>query len=123
MLRSYSLEEEPKTKTRKKRERILNLLQGQKEKHPLEMSAGELSKLQQYKSLEAVRQRGSEYSRKGFFERDGPIYRRWTPPGQDEGETIIDQLVLPSSCRKTVLQLAHAAPLAGHMGRKLPNEL
>lgn len=44
-------------KTRKeKREHNLSFLQGQKGKHPLEMSAGELSKLQQEdKSLEAVR--------------------------------------------------------------------
>ena len=51
----------------------------------------------------------------GFFEWDGLIYRRCTPAGMDEGETSIDQ---SASCRKAVLQLAHAILLAGHMGRK-----
>ena len=30
----------------------------------------------------------------------------------------IDQLVLPSHCRKTILSLAHEIPLAGHLGQK-----
>ena len=72
-------------------------------------------------SLEAVRKAAQGEvgtAGGGFFKRDGIIYRRWTPPGLDEGEASIDQLVLPASCRKAVLQLAHAIPLAGHMGRK-----
>ena len=110
-------------KTRKeKREHNLNFIQEEKEGHPLAMTAGELSKIQQEdESLETIRQaaRGEvSTAGRGFFERDGLIYRKWTPPGQDEGEISIDQLVLPSSRRRAVLQLAHAIPLAGHMGRK-----
>lgn len=110
-------------KTRKeKRENNHRFMQEQREKHPLEMTAGELSKLQEEDdSLEAVRKaaRGEVGTAGGgFFKRDGIIYRRWTPPGLDEGEASIDQLVLPAACRKMVLQLAHAIPLAGHMGRK-----
>ena len=35
---------------------------------------------------------------------------------------LLISVVLPSSCRKAVLQLAHAIPLAGHMGRKKTSE-
>ena len=57
----------------------------------------------------------------GFFEREGLLYRRWTPRGRDE-DMAIEQLVLPTPCRKTVLQLAHELPLAGHMGKKKTSE-
>ena len=50
----------------------------------------------------------------GFFKRGEVIYRRWTPPGKEEGETSIDQ---PHPCQQTVLQVAHSIPLAEHMGR------
>ena len=110
-----------KTK-REKREQNRKFQQEQAERHPLEMAASELSKIQQEDdSLEAIRQAargGVSTAGRGFFEKDGLIYRKWTPPGQDDGEMTIDQLVLPSPCRKAVLQLAHAIPLAGHMGRK-----
>ena len=53
---------------------------------------------------------------KGFFEEDGLLYRRWTPPGRDDSMEV-KQLVLPKRCWKTVLQLAHEIPLAGHMGK------
>ena len=86
------------------------------------MTAVELSKLQQEDdSLEAVQKaaRGEVGTAGGgFFKWDENIHNRWTPPGLDEGETSIDQLVLPAACRKAVLQLAHAIPLVGHMGRK-----
>ena len=59
-----------KTK-REKRENNLRFLQEQKEKHPLEMTAGELLKLQQEdKTLEAVRQAangGVSTAGRGFF--------------------------------------------------------
>ena len=50
-----------------------------------------------------------------FFKRDGLLYRWWTPK-QYQGEKV-EQLVLPTQCRKTVLKMAHTIPLAGHMGR------
>ena len=65
----------------------------QQEKHPLEMTAGELSKLQEEdNSLEAMRKaaRGEVGTAGGgFFKWDGIIYRRWTPPGLDEGKASI----------------------------------
>ena len=51
-----------------------------------------------------------------FFKRDGLLYRRWRPPGRSE-EYEWEQLVLPKQCRKTVLELAHDIPMAGHQGR------
>ena len=53
----------------------------------------------------------------GFLEWEGLLYRWWMPRGRDE-DIAIEQLVLPTPCRKTVLQLAHELPLAGHMGKK-----
>ena len=53
----------------------------------------------------------------GFFEREGLVYRRWTPPGRDVDGMSVEQLVLPVQCRRTVLQLAHEIPLAEHMGK------
>ena len=44
--------------------------------------------------LEAVHQAakgGVSTAGRGFIERDVLIYRRWTPPGQDQGEVTIDQ--------------------------------
>ena len=97
MQMSNSLGEGPRTERQKGRSvRITtDFLQEQKEKHPLEMTAGELLKLQQEdKTFEAVHQAakgGVSTAGRGFFERDVLIYRRWTPPGQDQGEVIIDQ--------------------------------
>ena len=45
------------------------------------------------------------------------VYRRWVPPTQDE-EMAVEQIVLLKECRRTVLHLAHAIPIAGHLGRK-----
>ena len=53
----------------------------------------------------------------GFFMRDGLLYRNWKPPGHLGEETSVEQLVLPIQCRKTVLEVAHKIPLAGHLGR------
>ena len=41
-----------------------------------------------------------------FYVRDGLLYRKWLPPGRSE-EMMVEQLVLPSVCRSTVLSLAH----------------
>ena len=43
------------------------------------------------------------------------------PPGRPEG-TAVEQLVLPSRCRRTVLELAHEIPIAGHMGKTKTKE-
>ena len=51
-----------------------------------------------------------------FFRREGLFYRRWKPPGRGV-EYEVEQLILPKQCRKTVLELAHDIPMAGHQGR------
>ena len=53
----------------------------------------------------------------GLYEENGLVHCKWLPPGRT-GDMVIDQLVLPSQCRKQVLELAHSVPLAGHLGRK-----
>jgi len=93
------------------------------EQHPLDMTAETLQKLQQEDpSLDGVRRAAkgepSTATGIGFFERDGLVYRQWTPPGMpDDPDMAIEQLVLPSACRNAVLKLAHEIPLAGHMGK------
>ena len=88
----------------------------------LEMSAGELKDLQAKdptlaRIREAAEGKTSLAAGVGFFKRDGLLYRRWTPPGRGE-EAQIEQLVLPQECRKTVLELGHQIPLAGHLGKQ-----
>ena len=51
-----------------------------------------------------------EFFRRVFF------YRRWKPPGRGV-EYEVEQLVLPKQCRKTVLELVHDIPMAGHQER------
>lgn len=55
-----------------------------------------------------------------FFWEDGLLYRKWRPNNSTEQseDDCVQQLVLPHQCRQQVLSLAHAAPLAGHLGRK-----
>ena len=93
--------------------------------HPLDLTAEELRDMQEKDdSLAAVRKAaigGVSTAGTGFFEREGLLYRRWTPRGRDE-DMAIEQLMLPTPCRKTVLQLAHELPLAGHMGKKKTSE-
>ena len=50
-----------------------------------------------------------------FFVEDGLLYRRWFPTKQGEA---VQQLILPSEHRKSVLTLAHTIPTAGHLGTK-----
>ena len=87
----------------------------------LDMTSDELRDLQEKDdTLAAVRRAaiGEACSAGvGFFKQDGLLYRKWTPPGQDKEEMVVEQLVLPARCRQVVLRLAHEIPLAGHMGR------
>ena len=53
----------------------------------------------------------------GFFKREGIIYRKWIPPGRGD-EAAIEQLVLPTQCQQTVLELAHDVPIAGHLEKE-----
>ena len=90
-----------------------------KQVHPLDISVQELQRLQEAdKTLETVRLAAggtSTTAGKGFFKKDGLVYRQWTSPGRDD--VTVEQLVLPQECRGTVLELAHKIPLAGHMGK------
>ena len=51
-----------------------------------------------------------------YFEQKGLLWRRWND--QTHSEEEVRQLVLPTQCRKAVLQLAHEIPLSGHLGKK-----
>ena len=44
------------------------------------------------------------------------IYRLWAPLSRDE-DMGVEQLVLPTQCRATVLKLAHSIPMTGHLGK------
>lgn len=81
----------------------------------LELSPGELRELQEKDdTLTKIREAADGHANSagvGFFNRDGLVYRRWTPPGRGE-EYEIEQLVLPKACRKAVLALGHEIPLS-----------
>ena len=50
----------------------------------------------------------------GFFFRDGILYRwHWKP--HSDPSTEVHQLVLFKQCCKSVLELAHNIPMAGHL--------
>ena len=90
-------------------------------RHALDISAEELKALQESDvTLEAVRKAADgspSTAGVGFFRRGGLLYKRWAPPGRDSEDMAVEQLVLPLQCRKTVLELAHEIPLAGHLGK------
>ncbi len=46
--------------------------------------------------------------------------RKWRPPDRPATEdwSVCEQIVLPQSYRKEMLQLAHETPLAGHLGTR-----
>ena len=51
-----------------------------------------------------------------YFKRDGFLCRRWAPQGRQEFE--IEQLILPKTLRRTVLELAHEILFIGHLGKQ-----
>ena len=79
----------------------------------LNISKEELQRLQ--KKDATIQNLAKKIDKGEFFRRDGLLYRWWTPK-QYHGEKV-EQLVLPTQCRKTVLKMAHTIPFAGHMGR------
>ncbi len=96
--------------------------EGQPTQHPLDITTEELRKFQDENlSLAGARRVTARQPclavGKGFFEEDGLRYRRWTPLGRDDNMEVM-QLVLSKQCWKTVVQLAHEIPLAGHMRRQ-----
>ena len=86
----------------------------------LDVTAADLKKMQEDDTtLEEIRKAADgEASSAGmvFFQRDGLLYRQWTPPNRRD-EMVIEQLVIPVKYRKTILDLAHQIPMAGHMGK------
>ena len=93
----------------------------EKPTHTLDISAGELKVLQETdSSLAAVREAADgavNTAGGGFFKQNSLIYRHYVPPGRNMEDMAVDQLVLPKQCRRTVLQLAHDKPMAGHLGK------
>ena len=86
--------------------------------HPLHVSAEQFQSLQEEDPTLAVARtvamgKHSTVAGKGFFLRDGLLYRRCHKPS---GGT--EQLVLPRTCRQPVLELSHNIPLARHLGRR-----
>ena len=73
-------------------------------------------------TLAAVREAvvGVENDQSGsFFKKDGLLYRRRKQAAGGGGEDLDgEQLVLPKEFRKSVLNLAHSVPTAGHLGKK-----
>ncbi|KAL5517047.1 hypothetical protein EMCRGX_G002514 [Ephydatia muelleri] len=85
----------------------------------MSLSAKELKELQENDpTLSKVRRKVDQTNNPEgeFFKREGLFYRRWKPPGRGV-EYDVEQLILPKPCRKTVLELAHDIPMAGHQGR------
>ena len=88
-------------------------------KYVLDLSAAKLKELQEQDELQSVRENANRSpTTSKFYYRDRLLYRRWTPPNRDDGELDVEQLVLPQSCRRKVMELAHEIPLAGHMGKE-----
>ena len=89
-------------------------------KQPLNISVAELGQLQQEDpTLSDIREAAANKTKQSkYFLRDGLLYCLWIPPDNEVSNMSIDQLVLPSHCRKTILSLAHEIPLAGHLGQK-----
>ena len=89
--------------------------------HELDISASEMRVLQAtdptlWEVTIAVKEHEST-SGVGFISGDNLLYRRWIPRGRTSGGIKIEQLVLPKSCRHTVMEVAHSIPLGGHLGR------
>ena len=82
-----------------------NLCHLQDPMHPLDMSGNELANLQQedetLNQVQKATKREVSTVGSGFFPQNGIIYRKWPPPGLEEG---VEQSVLPLSCRRVVLQ-------------------
>ena len=83
----------------------------------LDISAVELQVLQKEDpSVANLKVGAGELRKTHYYRSDGLLYRQWIPRGCN-AELAVDQLVLPTQCRKAVLQLAHEVPIAGHLGK------
>lgn len=83
--------------------------------HPLDGGADKLRLAQQTDpSFEQVRRRATQPDTDIVTIND-LLYRRWKTEGDS---CTVDQLVLPTEYRETVLRVAHQVPIVGHLGRK-----
>ena len=83
----------------------------------LDISAMELQMLQKEDpSVANLKVGAGELLETHYYRSDGLLYRQWIPRGCN-AELAVDQLVLPTQCRKAVLQLAHEVPIARHLGK------
>ncbi|KAL5516790.1 hypothetical protein EMCRGX_G002203 [Ephydatia muelleri] len=83
----------------------------------LDISAVELQVLQKEDpSVANLKVGAGELQETHYYRSEGLLYRQWIPRGCN-AELAVDQLVLPTQCRKAVLQLAHEVPIAGHLGK------
>ncbi|KAL5489210.1 hypothetical protein EMCRGX_G018277 [Ephydatia muelleri] len=83
----------------------------------LDISAVELQVLQKEDpSVANLKVGAGELRKTHYYRSDGLLYKQWIPRGCN-AELAVDQLVLPTQCRKAVLQLAHEVPIAGHLGK------
>ena len=77
----------------------------------------ELQQLQKTdESLATLQAEAGDPATNTVFWKDGILYRKWLPGGQEDRE--VEQVLLPRSCRRTILEMAHGVPMGGHMGRK-----
>ena len=121
------LESVPQKVTKKVRRLLCQDMGKQKSEHSvnpvLQMSADSLRGLQETDpSLSQVRAavNKGDKSTAQFYKKEGLFfYRRWTPKCQGGGKgSQVEHLVLPSCCRRTVLELGHQIPLSGHLGKE-----
>ena len=104
------------TRSQRRAHRVAWREQGRK--HSLNLEQEQLKEMQKVDtSLQAIweevgRDTGPSTH---FFIREGLLYRRARGRGTDNEE--IEQLVLPTPNRRTVLELAHSIPWAGHLGK------
>jgi hypothetical protein len=81
----------------------------------VEVGAQQMAKMQREdETLADIVQSAEDQADDHYIISDGMEYRK----GRTKELEAIEQLVLPRSCRPMVLQLAHAIPLAGHLGKR-----
>ena len=54
----------------------------------------------------------------GYYVHDELLMRKWQPcdVSADEEWAVVRQIVVPTSYRKHIIELAHSLPLGGHLG-------
>ena len=102
-----------------KRQQSVQLLSGKEASLPEKMSREELELAQKSDPTLAEARCQADVGGKSYLWHDGLLYRVREVKTQEEPEL---QIVLPSKCRESVLELAHSAPLAGHFGKRKTTE-